>query len=178
MPLAGNRESLNIPILSINTIYHSPKLKETHLCTLKVSWLYKESLVSVSKSRSVKKKMVAIFHTARSIVKSIILDSQKTVTGKRYTEESIPKVVTEARNFTHVQDWTFSFPTIRMLLSIRSQTCVDYLGSNILQLSEHSFYRLDLVACEFALFFHMKNKIKGSRSNISEHHVQCIEKPK
>lgn len=42
--------------------------------------------MSVHKSRSVKKKMVAVLYTARSIVKSIMLDSQKRVTGKWYTE--------------------------------------------------------------------------------------------
>lgn len=49
--------------------------------------------MSVRKSRSVKKKKVAVFFTLRGSVESVVLDTQKIDTGKWGTKKFQPKVV-------------------------------------------------------------------------------------
>jgi hypothetical protein len=47
-------------------------------------WVFEDenTLVSVRKSQSVKKRMVAVFFTVRGVVECVVLETQKTVTVK------------------------------------------------------------------------------------------------
>jgi hypothetical protein len=49
-------------------------------------WVFdnENTSMSVRKSRSVKKRMVAVFFTVRGVVEHVVLETQKTVTTKWY----------------------------------------------------------------------------------------------
>ena len=51
-------------------------------------WVFgdEDTPVTVRKSRSVKKRMVAVFFSVRGVVERVVLETQKTVTGKWYTD--------------------------------------------------------------------------------------------
>ncbi|UYV74145.1 hypothetical protein LAZ67_11002241 [Cordylochernes scorpioides] len=66
--------------------------------------------VSVRKFRPIKKKMLAVFFTARRVVSRAVLEHQKAVTAKWYTEECLLKVVQAIKRLrpnsrTHI--WLF-----------------------------------------------------------------------
>jgi hypothetical protein len=72
--------------------------------------------VYVRKSRSVKKRMVAVFCTVRGVVERVVLGTQKTVTAKWYTEESLPELFRLSKTFVHAQGQTCGFSTMTVLL--------------------------------------------------------------
>ncbi|UYV70102.1 hypothetical protein LAZ67_7001800 [Cordylochernes scorpioides] len=87
----------------------------------KVRIFEKEStLVSVRKSRSIKKKMLAVFFTDRRVVSRAVLENQKTVTAKWYTKKCLPKVVQAIKSYVLTQGLTHGFSTMTMLqLTVR-----------------------------------------------------------
>ncbi|KAF2886861.1 hypothetical protein ILUMI_19311 [Ignelater luminosus] len=58
---------------------------------------------------TVKKIMIAVFFKSSEIVKRVVLDTQKTVTAKWYTEQCLPKVIQSINDFA-------LFPHVKMKL--------------------------------------------------------------
>ena len=124
--------------------------------------------LAVRKSRSVKKRMVAVFFTVRGILKRVVLDTQKTVTGKWYTEHCLLQVVQELENLrprSRPDTWFFHHKNAP---AHQSNICSEYLAATGLKVLEHPPYSPDLAPGDFALFPQVKNWSKGRRFSSDE----------
>lgn len=126
-------------------------------------WMFEDedNPVTVRKSRSVKKRMVAVFFSARGIVERVVLETQKTVTGSWYTEECLPKVMQALKKIrpnSRMDTWFFHHDNAP---AHRSKVCTEYLACTGIKLMEHPPYSPDLAPCDFALFPYVKNRLKG-----------------
>lgn len=124
--------------------------------------------VAVRKSRSVKKKMIAVFFRSSGIVERVVLDTQKTVTAKWYTEQCLAKVIESLKNLrpkSRMDTWYLHHDNAP---AHRARACTEYLATTGLKLLEHPPYSPDLAPCDFALFPHVKMKLKGRRFSSDE----------
>lgn len=124
--------------------------------------------VIVRKSRSVKKKMIAVFFKSSGILERVVLDTQKTVTAKWYTEQCLPKVIGSMKNLrpkSRMDTWYLHHDNAP---AHRAKACTEYLTTTGLKLLEHPPYSPDLAPCDFALFPHVKMKLKGRRFSSDE----------
>jgi histone-lysine N-methyltransferase SETMAR len=119
--------------------------------------------VSVRKSRSVKKRTVAVFFTVGGIVECMVLETQKTV-----TEECLPRVVQAVKNIrphSRADTWFFHHDNPP---AHRSKVCIEYLPGTGLKVLEHPLYSPNLAPCDFALFPYVKNRLKVRRFSNEE----------
>lgn len=133
-------------------------------------WVFDEedTPVAVRKSRSVKKKMIVVFFKSSGIVKRVVLDTQKTVTAKWYTENCLLQVIESLKSLrpnSRMDTWFFHHDNAP---AHRAKVSTDYLTSTGLKLLEHPPYSPDLAPCDFALFPHVKMKLKGRRFSSDE----------
>ncbi|CAH2000280.1 unnamed protein product [Acanthoscelides obtectus] len=136
------------------------------------SWIYcyepenkRQSAVwptKVIRSRSVSKKMVAIFVSKTSHIATISLNEQRTVTTDWYTTICLPKVITGLRKIN---------PERRIILhqdnasSHSAQKTRQYLTQENVELLGHPPYSPDLSPNDFFTFPKIKNRLRTNEWN-------------
>lgn len=128
-------------------------------------WLFEneQTPVQVRKSRSVKKKMIAVFFTRRGILERVVLESQRTVTASWYINDCLPKVfqkLQEIRPNSRMDTWHFHHVNAS---AHRARDTVEFLNTSGVKVLEHPAYSPDLAPCDFALFPIIKDQLKGRR---------------
>ncbi|UYV62419.1 hypothetical protein LAZ67_2000490 [Cordylochernes scorpioides] len=91
-------------------------------------WIFEGEItpVSVRKSRSIKRKILAVSFNVRGVVSRVVRIYQKTVTTKWYTEEYLPKVVQsikKLRSNSRTDTWLFHDDNAP---AHRWKVCADY----------------------------------------------------
>jgi hypothetical protein len=105
-------------------------------------------------------RQVALFFAIRGVVERVVLETQKTVTAKWYTEECLHRVVQAMRNIrprSRADTWFLHHDNAP---AHRSKVCTEYLTSSRLKVLEHPSYSPNLALFDFALFPYMKIRLK------------------
>jgi histone-lysine N-methyltransferase SETMAR len=119
-------------------------------------------LVSVQKSRSMKKRMATVFFTVRGVAECMVLQTQKTVAAKWYSEECLPRVFQVVKNMSiHPRSTAGMWFFHNNAPAHQSKICTEYAPSTGLKVLKHPPYRPDLTPCNFTLFPYVKNRLKG-----------------
>lgn len=138
-------------------------------------WVFpsEELPTKVKRGRSVGKKMVASFFGRIGHYATIVLEDQKTVTAKWYTNNCLPLVLEKVRE---------KRPRSRILLhhdnasSHTAKQTIDYLATANVELLGHPPYSPDLAPCDFYLFPKIKEKLRGKRFMDAEEAVAAFQK--
>lgn len=133
-------------------------------------WLFENEPTPTQprKSRSVKKKMIAVFFSKRGLLDRVVLDSQRTVTANWYTNECLPRVLNklkEIRPNSRLDTWFFHHDNAP---AHRAAQTVSFFETAGIKMVEHPPYSPDLAPCDFALFPFIKDKLKGRKFTSDE----------
>lgn len=115
------------------------------------------------RERSVAKQMVAVFVAKTGHVTTIPLEEQRTVTGKWYAANCLPKVmdaVAERRPRTRTRGMLLHHDNAP---AHKAQVVVDFLASEHIQEVGHPPYSPDLAPCDFFVFPNVKRLMRGVR---------------
>ncbi|CAH1979767.1 unnamed protein product [Acanthoscelides obtectus] len=138
------------------------------------AWVFQgeEKPTKVIRSRSVPKKMVAIFVSKAGHIATIPLNEQRIVTADWYTTICLPKVITELRKIN---------PERRIILhqdyasSHTAQKTRQYLTEENLELMDQLPYSPDLSCNDFFTFPKIKNRLRGQRFQSPEEAVDAFK---
>jgi hypothetical protein len=111
----------------------------------------------------VKKRMVAVFFTVRGVVERMVLETQKTVTAKWYTDECLPRVVQAVKKIrprSRADTWFLHHDNAPAHRSKVYTECFPSTGLKVLEYPPYSQY---LAPCVFALLPYARNRLKGRR---------------
>lgn len=117
----------------------------------------------VKRQRSVGKKMVATFFSTSGHLATVVLEDQRTVTAKWYTEVCLPKVfskIQEKRPRTGLRGILLHHDNAS---SHTANATIEFLEKTSVKLMTHSPYSPDLAPCDFFLFPNVKNRMRGHR---------------
>jgi histone-lysine N-methyltransferase SETMAR len=126
-------------------------------------WVFEneDAPMKVIRSRSVDKRMVAVFFRRQGLVKAVPLVEQATVTAHWYTTVCLPQVFAELQN-------TRPKTGLRGILlhqdnasAHTAAVTMDFLHQSDVQLLPHPPYSPDLAPCDFFLFPKVKLLLKG-----------------
>lgn len=140
-------------------------------------WMFEDEPppTSVKMSRSVKKRMVAVFFTKRGILATVVLDKGKTITAAWYTEECLPQVLEALKNErpnSRLDTWLLHQDNAP---AHRAGKTTDYLHQAGIKLLGHPPYSPDLAPCDFALFPYVKKQLKGRKFSSDEELTGAFE---
>jgi [histone H3]-lysine36 N-dimethyltransferase SETMAR len=140
-------------------------------------WVFDDEVppTKLVKSRSVGKRMMAVFFRRKGPVAIIPLVEQRTVTAAWYCEVALPKVFHElkdSRSKTGLQNLMLHHDNASSHTAFRT---IDFLQQSGIQLLPHPPYSPDLAPCDFFLFPKVKSKIKGVRFESQESAVHAFE---
>ncbi|CAH1972969.1 unnamed protein product [Acanthoscelides obtectus] len=127
-----------------------------------------QSTISLIRSRSVSKKVVATFVSKAGHIAAMPLNEQRTVTVNWYTTICLPKVITKLRKIN---------PEKRIILhqdnasSHTAQETRQYL----MELLDHPPYSPDLSPNDFFTFPKIKNRLCGQRFQSPEEPVDALK---
>lgn len=108
-----------------------------------------------------KKKIIAVLFKSSGIIDDNVLETQKTVTSKRYTGQYLPKVIESLKNCSQSQEWTSGVSTMTTLQLIVPKPAQVYLTTSGLKPLQHNPYSSDIAFRNFTLFSQVEIKLKG-----------------
>ncbi|CAH1994990.1 unnamed protein product [Acanthoscelides obtectus] len=166
--------SLKISKTSIQKIVHEELgVRTLEQKAARVNWCQKRlTPTKVIRSRSVSKKMVAIFVSKAGHIATITLNEQRTVTADWYTTICLPKVISELRKINSER---------RLILhqdnasSHTAQKTRQYLTEENVELLDHPPYSPDLRHNDFFTFPKIKNRLRGQRFQSPEEVVDAFK---
>ena len=125
-------------------------------------WVYEDEQVPVQvrKSKSIGKRVVAVFFTKGEILITVSLEKYKTVTSKWYTENCLPRFFENLVSCAPLDSWFLHHDNAPAYWAFATQ---EFLEGIEVQLLEHPAYSPDLAPCHFELFPYVKLRIKGRR---------------
>lgn len=128
-------------------------------------WVFEDEdpPTKVVRSRSVGKRMVAVFFRRQGMVKAVPLVQQKTVTAAWYVDVCLPAVFQElnnARPTTGLRGILLHHDNATAHTAART---IDFLHESGVQVVPHPPYSPDLAPCDFFLFPTVKREMKGRR---------------
>lgn len=135
-----------------------------------------EPATKIKTARSVKKRMIVVFFGKRGIIKTVLLDTQKTVTASWYVNICLPQVIEALKNLrpkSRLDTWWFHHDNAP---AHRSQQTMQFLQSSGLKLLEHPPYSPDLAPCDFGFFPYVKKQLKGRRFTTEDALIGAFQK--
>jgi histone-lysine N-methyltransferase SETMAR len=119
----------------------------------------------VKRSRTVGKRMVAVFFRRSGLVKVVPVEQHRTVTAEWYCTVCLPAVFAELRNSrpkSNLRNIQLHHDNAPAHTAART---LDYLHEEGVQLIPHPPYSPDLAPCDFYLFEFVKRQLRGKRFN-------------
>jgi histone-lysine N-methyltransferase SETMAR len=117
----------------------------------------------VKKSRSVGKRMFAMFFSRSKMVAKIMLQNQRTVTAAWYVNECLPKLfaaVEQKRPKSGIRGLILHHDNAP---AHTAHLTLSFLEESSVQLMSHPPYSPDLAPCDFWLFPKLKERLRGRR---------------
>ncbi|CAH1959169.1 unnamed protein product [Acanthoscelides obtectus] len=127
-------------------------------------WVFQgeEKPTKVIRSRSVSKKLVAIFLSKAGRIATIPLNEQRTVTADWYTTISLQKVITELGKINPERRITLHQDNAS---SLTAQKARQYLTEENVELLDHPPYSPDLSPNDFFPYPEIKNRLRANEWN-------------
>ena len=128
-------------------------------------WVFEDEdpPTKVVRSRSVAKRMVAVFFRRQGLVKVVPLVEQKTVTSGWYVDVCLPVVfqeINKARPATGLRGIMLHHDNASAHTAART---AEFLHESGVQVIPHPPYSPDLAPCDFFLFPKAKKELRGQR---------------
>ena len=123
------------------------------------------------------------FLSKSGIIKTVMLEHQKNVTAKWYTETCLPQLMETLSNLrprSRMDSWILHHDNVP---AHRAHATIDYLKKVGIKVLSHPPYRPDLAPCDFGLFPFIKMQLKGRKFATHEQLIAgfeevCSEIPK
>ena len=128
------------------------------------------------KSRSVGKRMMVAFFGKRGIINMVMLEHQKTVAAKWYTETCLPQLMETLSNLRpklRMYSWFLHHDNAP---AHRAHATMDYAKKMGIKILNHRPYSPELAPCDFGLFPFNKMQLKGRVFATQEHIIAAFEK--
>ena len=130
--------------------------------------------MQVRKSKSICKRMVAVFFTKGGIQTTVSLEKSKTFTAKWYTETCLPQLFENLVSRAPLDSWFLHHANAPAHRAFAKQ---EFLEGMEVQLLEHPAYSPDLllVPCDFCLLPYVKLRMKGRRFSSDEELIAAFQ---
>ena len=115
------------------------------------------------KSKSIGKRLVAVFFTKDGILSTVSLDKSKTITAKWYTETFLPKLFGNFIFHVPLDFWFLHHDNPPAHQAFATQEFLEGMGVQILEHPANSSY---LAPCDFSLFPYVKQTNKWGRNGL------------
>lgn len=137
------------------------------------SWVFEEEdkPVKVKKSESMHKRMVVVFFDKKGIIKVVVLEEQRKVTSRWYTETCLSQVFQALEKL----DRNLRFFHHDNTLAYRAGVTQEFLEKMGMQVVNHPEYSPDLAPCDFGLFPYMKVKMSGQKYSSHDQLIATFE---
>ena len=123
------------------------------------------------RSRSTGKKMVALFVTKTGPIATIPLEDRRTVTADWYVQQCLPQVLNAARARRPRSGITLHHDNAP---AHTAATTREFLANEGVKLMSHPPYSPDLAPCDFFVFPHVKNQLRGTRYDSPQDAVRAF----
>ena len=126
----------------------------------------------VVRGRSTSKQMIACFFGINGHVATVSLEQRRSVTSEWYTTICLPEVVSEIRKTNRRRRIILHHDNASSHTAAKT---IDYLKAQKVELMSHPPYSPDLAPCDYFLFPHVKNKLRGQRFSAPEEAVTAFK---
>ena len=128
--------------------------------------------MQVRKSKSIGKRIVAVFFIEGGILTTVLLEKSKTATAKWYTETCLPQLFEKLVSRASLDS---CFLYHNNAPAHRAFATQEFLEGIKVQLLEHPAYSPEIAPCDFGLFSDIKLRMKGRHFSSGEELIAAFQ---